>query len=244
MYRASIIYPSRSGSRFDWGYYVDHHLPLAVGTCLRHVAVHGCEAERPLDAAPAPAHRCVCVVRFGSGRAMQRFRILFADGHPDTEPVLRDEPHYTDIRPTFVCATAVRLLRERSNTPGADYRVRLCFPNHGASRFDFERFRWVTAPRLLKVVGRRARVLRSTLERGTSGLTPRSPPAYEGMWTVDVESAEQARLVGDVLRDEEEVVQALAGVNDATPEMLIGRIMELDMSRARAIAAGLREARE
>ena len=101
--RVVIVYPRGRDNRFDWSYYVDRHLPLAVGTSMRHSAVTHCDCDRPLD--PASDVTAVCIVHFRDRDAVEDFSTFFGTGHPESLDIVADEPNYTDITPRFMGAT-------------------------------------------------------------------------------------------------------------------------------------------
>ena len=51
MIKVSVLYPNRTGTKFDMAYYLDHHIPMVrrlVGSALRGVSVeHGISGDEP-----------------------------------------------------------------------------------------------------------------------------------------------------------------------------------------------------
>ena len=123
-YRMTIVYPSASAARFDWDYYLRNHLPLAVGTSMRHCDITYCDCDKPVAPAQSPV-ACICVVHFADREALERFCTFFATSHAEAGDIIADEPNYTSITPYFVaCAT-----RKHSGiTHAGGYRVRIMLP--------------------------------------------------------------------------------------------------------------------
>lgn len=123
-YRIAIVYRAAGGVRFDWDYYLAHHLPLAVGTSMRHSDITHCDCDRPVAPARSPV-ACICVVHFANHPALERFCALFATAHPESRAIIADEPNYTSITPRFIaCATTAPAV---PSVPHA-YRVRMLVP--------------------------------------------------------------------------------------------------------------------
>lgn len=128
-YRIAIVYPSTGAARFDWDYYLAHHLPLAVGTSMRHSDITYCDCDRPLDPARSPL-ACICVVYFASRDALERFCTFFAESHPESADIIADEPNYTAITPRFIaCATTASPVAAATGA----YRVRILLPGAALS---------------------------------------------------------------------------------------------------------------
>src|SRR5579871_3607441 len=103
MPRMIICYrPQGETFQFDWSYYLDRHLPLAVGTSMRHTEVVGCDVARPV-AGMASDFACICTVHFPHENALQKFIALFT-GHPDRDAVIADQVNYTDLEPIFLAS--------------------------------------------------------------------------------------------------------------------------------------------
>jgi hypothetical protein len=243
MYRVNIIYPGGPGARFDWEHYLKRHLPLAVGTSMRHSAVAGCDVDRPLASQPESPHRCVCVVRFDGGMGMEQFRGFFVSGHSDTQAIIEDELHYTDIHPRFVCAVANRQGSSDKPAVPAGYRVRVLFPAVQGGRFDFERFRWVVEPRLVERLARHAPIRFTELDRCTAGLAPGSAPDYDVLWTLYFENAEAALKVAARMHGSEasalgEAWREVTGVAPGIAEILASNIVPFDLQEAAPVARG------
>ena len=94
MVRISVMYPSRAGARFDYDYYENRHIPLALS--LLGEAVRSVTVERGLDPGPPwPAPTYLVVANFvcdsldayeqaigAHGRALQADLANFSDSLP------------------------------------------------------------------------------------------------------------------------------------------------------------------
>jgi uncharacterized protein (TIGR02118 family) len=94
MVKVSIFYPNKPGSRFDVGYYLNMHMPMAarlLGPAIKAIAVDiGRLGPGPEDTAPFAAicaFTCDTVEDF-----MQAFTPVAAE-------LQGDIPRYTDIQP-------------------------------------------------------------------------------------------------------------------------------------------------
>ncbi len=235
VYRVNIVYPGGESARFDWKHYLERHLPLAVGTSMRHTTVTGCDIDRPIATVPEPPYRCICTVYFDGGVSMERFRRLFTSGHPDTRAIKEDEPSYTDVHSRFVCAVAYRHDHGAVVSMKPASRLRVLIPAVGGERLDFERFRWDVEPTLVNRLAQHAPIPFTEIDRCTSGLASRSSPLYDVLWTLYFENTAAARIVADQLREGEDaqIVRALRDVVDLSAsralEMLTSEIVPFDL---------------
>jgi uncharacterized protein (TIGR02118 family) len=96
MIKVSILYPARLGSRFDVGYYVGVHMPMAVrllGPAIKAVSVEiGLGGATPGQPAPYAA-----IVGF-SCESVEAFTAAFT---AVADELQRDIPKYTDIEPVI-----------------------------------------------------------------------------------------------------------------------------------------------
>lgn len=94
MINVSIFYPNTEGSRFDFDYYLNQHMPMTIeklSPALRRVSVeHGVGGGEPGSAAEFVA---ICHLYFDSVEAF-----LAAFG-PHAGTLQGDIPNYTDVRP-------------------------------------------------------------------------------------------------------------------------------------------------
>lgn len=148
MHRATILYRTTPDCRFDWAYYRNNHLPLALGTTLRHFKVVRCDLDRPLaSAAGEPEYQCICTVYFESGGELAGFMAFFGEGGAEARAIMADEPNYSDITPLFMPGQAFEydLKAQGRAEPMAvpadavnRFRLRFFYPARGDSHFDHD----------------------------------------------------------------------------------------------------------
>lgn len=106
MVRVSIFYPSNTGSRFDVDYYLDTHMPLALGllgAAVKAVSVEiGVYGGMPGQAPPFTA---ICAFTCES---VEAFTTAFL---PNADVLQGDIPNYTDIAP-LIQVSEIRMARE------------------------------------------------------------------------------------------------------------------------------------
>ena len=94
MVKVSVMYPNREGTKFDMGYYLNHHIPMVrrlLGSPLKGVSVEqGISGEEP--GSPAP-YVTTCALLFDS---VQSFQTSFS---PHAEEIMEDIPKYTNSEP-------------------------------------------------------------------------------------------------------------------------------------------------
>lgn len=98
MIRISILYPNTNGSRFDFSYYAESHMPMSIGLLRAHFGFKGVSVEQGLGGvAPgsAPPYVAMCHFLFNS---VEDFLAAFM---PHAEVLQRDMPNYTDIEPVI-----------------------------------------------------------------------------------------------------------------------------------------------
>jgi uncharacterized protein (TIGR02118 family) len=112
MIKVSILYPNNPNSRFDAGYYVNVHMPLAmkllvsaVKTVSVEIGVSGVTADHP------PPFRAVTAFTCDSVRA-------FSEAFLPAAAQLQDDlPNYTDIEPIIQVSKVSELrISEPSHT--------------------------------------------------------------------------------------------------------------------------------
>ena len=231
--RVTILYPARAGARFDFGYYVPNHLPLAVGTSLRHAAITWCDASRPITA-DAP-YACICTVGFDSVAAMDNFRDFFASGHPETARIMGDEPNYTNITPLFVAGMARGDAAARPAPGTLGYRVQMIFPAGPGTRIDPRR---VDEFPPLTGLGRDIPGIRIEVDHMTAGVMPDSAPEIHCIWTAWVPDR---RALETVAARWPGILGKMAGAGQANTTNIsvlavFAEVLTLDMARAQAIA--------
>ena len=98
MIRISILYPNNKGSRFDFSYYVETHMPMSIKLLSAHPGFKGVSAEHGLGGAVSgsePTYIAMCHFLFSS---VEDFLAAFM---PNAEVLQRDMPNYTDIEPVI-----------------------------------------------------------------------------------------------------------------------------------------------
>jgi uncharacterized protein (TIGR02118 family) len=96
MVRVSIFYPSKPGARFDVDYYLNTHMPLAIGTlgsAIKAVSVEiGLLSGQPGQPPPFTA---ICAFTCDT---VEDFTSAFL---PNADVLQGDIPNYTDIAPVI-----------------------------------------------------------------------------------------------------------------------------------------------
>src|SRR5215472_213271 len=96
MVRVSIFYPSKPGSRFDVDYYLETHMPLAIGalgTAVKHVSVEIGKIGGMPD--QLPPFTAICAFTCES---VEAFTSAFL---PHADLLQGDIANYTDIAPVI-----------------------------------------------------------------------------------------------------------------------------------------------
>ena len=106
--RVTIACRYEAGAPLHREHYLPRHLPLAVGTSMRHATITTCHCDCPVPGSTPPPYVCLCVVEFESPAAMDDFRGFFATGHPESERMIADEQNYTTSAPQFMAGIAER----------------------------------------------------------------------------------------------------------------------------------------
>ncbi|MBI4912193.1 MAG: EthD family reductase [Acidobacteria bacterium] len=98
MISISILYPHRDGSRFDFPYYVERHMPRSIELLSAHPGFRGVSVERGAGGAlpgSPPAYTALCHFHFVSAEA---FLEAFM---PHAAELQGDLPNYTDLEPVI-----------------------------------------------------------------------------------------------------------------------------------------------
>jgi uncharacterized protein (TIGR02118 family) len=96
MVKISILYPNRKGSRFDFRYYVENHMPHSIELLSAHPGFRGVSVERGVRGAASdsePAYIAMCHFLFNTA---DEFLEAFMPHMPKLQG---DMPNYTDIEP-------------------------------------------------------------------------------------------------------------------------------------------------
>ena len=98
MIRISILYPNVRGSRFDFEYYVQKHMPRSIELLSSHPGFRSVSVERGLGGATPgsePAYSAMCHYLFES---VDAFMAAFT---PHAAELQGDIPNYTDVAPVI-----------------------------------------------------------------------------------------------------------------------------------------------
>jgi len=94
MITTTLLYPYHEGSRFDFDYYQNSHLPMVrerLGSALKHISINkGIAGGAPNTPAPFVV---LAQMRFNSA---EEFQLAMA---PHLEFIMNDVPNFTDIKP-------------------------------------------------------------------------------------------------------------------------------------------------
>ena len=222
-YRVNIIYATDRGEAFDWDHYMARHLPLAVGTSMRHAGILSCDVDRPWSSSPSKVV-CICTVYFDSEESLAQFCTFFATGHPESQTVIADQPNYTTIAPCFVTARYASTLASTS-TPL--YRCRLLVPasSENGATIDVDE-----AAALFKDAGASAVEVDTCL----SGIPQSERPAYSLMLNVYFDNDKGLREFGGWLNEHPSKVSALLG-SSVLYEIVQGDVLAFDLTAAERI---------
>jgi uncharacterized protein (TIGR02118 family) len=98
MLKISILYPNTKGSRFDFSYYVDTHMPMSIKLLSTHPGFKGVSVERGLSGGipgTNAAYIAMCHFLFDS---VEDFMAAFIS---NSAILQGDMPNYTDIEPVI-----------------------------------------------------------------------------------------------------------------------------------------------
>jgi uncharacterized protein (TIGR02118 family) len=98
MVTISILYPNKPGSRFDFRYYAERHMPRSIELLSAHPGYQGVSVERGVGgAAPGsvPEYVAMCHFQFNSA---DDFLQAFMPNAPELQG---DIPNYTDVAPVI-----------------------------------------------------------------------------------------------------------------------------------------------
>ena len=98
MMKISILYPNNKGARFDMGYYLATHMPLAIELLSVHPGFKGVSVDRGLGrlvSGEDAAHVAMCHFLFDS---TEDFMAAFT---PHAATLQGDIPNYTNIEPVI-----------------------------------------------------------------------------------------------------------------------------------------------
>src|SRR5262249_15963206 len=98
MVRIIILYPYVKGSRFDFEYYLQKHMPRSIQLLSAHPGFRGVSVERGIGGATPgsdPAYSAVCLYLFES---IDAFVAAFT---PHAAELQGDIPNYTNVVPVI-----------------------------------------------------------------------------------------------------------------------------------------------
>lgn len=229
-YRIAIVYPSTTAMRFDWNYYLANHLPLAVGTSMRHSDITYCDCDKPVDPGRSPV-ACICVVHFANRLALERFCAFFANSHPESRDIIADEPNYTTITPRFIaCATTAGTVP----TAARAYRVRIALPADASQAPGAAETRRDAVSTELGRLGVGA-AIESDLGFGAIPLD--AAPAFPLIWTATFANPDAASMFAALLRQSAATAlwRAAQCANPALALITTSEIVNFDLARAAAV---------
>lgn len=96
MIKVSVLYPNRTGSRFDTSYYFEKHIPLVqekLGSALKGLSVE--QGLGGIQPGSPPTYVMMFHMLFDSVEAFQQ---SFGSHAP---AIVGDIPNYTDTQPTI-----------------------------------------------------------------------------------------------------------------------------------------------
>jgi len=94
MFRLTVLYPSKDGEAFDYGYYFGKHHELLVSR-FKPEGMVACEFDKGVSdvAGDKPPYLAIAYLEFNSADELQK--ALFKHG----QEILADIPNYTKIQP-------------------------------------------------------------------------------------------------------------------------------------------------
>jgi uncharacterized protein (TIGR02118 family) len=107
MVMISIMYPNRSGSKFDQEYYINTHMPMSIERLSTHAGFRGVSVVRGMAGGvpnSEPAYVAICQFLFDS---LEDFLAAF---NPHAAFLQGDMLNYTDSEPT-IQISAVEIMR-------------------------------------------------------------------------------------------------------------------------------------
>lgn len=228
MYRISIIYRNQAGAHFDWEYYMNNHLPLAIGTSRRHSEYNFCDADKPIH--DASAHACICMLHFDDEDSVNDFCNFFVKQHPESDKINNDEKNYTNIAPNMIAA-AYEALASDEQSSETQYRIKLLFPKAQGLELSHEEISAELTALLDANDAKNAGVVATELDFCTSGIVPGSEPDYSLIWVVCFDDRNNAEQFFATLNRSENL-QKLKALLQVEPEIMLSEVMSFDMTLA------------
>jgi len=98
MVRISILYPNKPGSRFDFPYYLDRHMPRSIELLSAHPGFQGVTVERGVGGgAPGSVAAYVAMCHF-TFESIDAFMAAFMPHAPELQG---DIQNYADVPPVI-----------------------------------------------------------------------------------------------------------------------------------------------
>jgi len=228
MYRISIIYRNEVEASFDWKYYMNNHLPLAIGTSRRHSEYNFCDADKPINAASPFA--CICMLHFDNEDSVNDFCNFFVKQHPESDKINNDEQNYTNIAPNMIAATYESLASDdQSSDP--QYRIKLLFPKTQELELSHEEISTELTAILDTSDAKNVAIVASEVDFCTSGIVPGSEPDYSLIWVVCFNDKNNLEQFAATLSTSENL-QKLKAILHVEPEIMVSEVMSFDMKLA------------
>ena len=98
MIKIVIMYPNKEGTRFDWPYYIEKHMPLSIALLSTNPGFRGVTVERGVGGAvpgSPPEYVAMCQYLYNSA---EEFLGAFM---PHAEELQGDIPNYTNVEPVI-----------------------------------------------------------------------------------------------------------------------------------------------
>ena len=229
MHRISITYKNEAGAPFNWDYYMNNHLPLAVGTSMRHSGLHYCDVDKPLN--QNSPHTCVCMVHFDTHESVTNFCNFFVKGHPESEKINEDEINYTTIEPNMVVGEC-EVLSSWGETSTCKYRIKLFFPYIGGTGLSRNDISNNLKKMLDELNAKEAGLIISEVDYCTAGIVPGSEPDYSLILSLCFNEQKGSELFLQRLGEDENLqsIETLVGIK---PVIMFSEVQVFDMEKAR-----------
>jgi uncharacterized protein (TIGR02118 family) len=104
MFKISVFYPNKKDSRFDLPYYLEKHMPLAIGLLSAHPGYNGVSVERGLGGGVPGKEATYIVMCHFLFNSVENFLAAF---EPNLATLQGDIPNYTDLEPVFQISEVV-----------------------------------------------------------------------------------------------------------------------------------------
>jgi uncharacterized protein (TIGR02118 family) len=238
MYRMNILYPRRSDGRFEWDPYLRGHLPLAVGTSMRHSGVLKCDCDRPVPGDTGP-FVAACIVSFDTHASLARFQQFLSSASEDTKRIEADMPNYTNLEPLFHAAEVQSLSGSDPGTEG--YRIRVYYPAKDGCHFDGDYYVGTHFPLVVAQAREHGvRIQRLDFDRPLGALAPGSTSPFLGIGTIAVPARADANDLMALLESKRgrAVLDDIARYTNIAPQVQVSEVVDFDLGAARPYARG------